>query len=138
MKFTVPKEKILEELQLLQGIVEKRNTMPILANILVQAGSDEVEMTGTDLEVGLRTHFEASIEEPGAITVSGKKLFEIVKSLPGRGPGHLPRRQELDDGDHGGGERVQHRLPAQGRVSPGSRKRSSRRRSPFRSRRSRR
>ena len=86
MKFSVPKEKILEELQLLQGIVEKRNTMPILANILIQAGSNEVEMTGTDLEVGLRTHFEASIEEPGAITVSGKKLFEIVKSLPDGAP----------------------------------------------------
>lgn len=82
MKFTVPKENILEELQLLQGIVEKRNTMPILANILVQAGPDEVELTGTDLEVGLRTHFAAAIEEPGAITVAGKKLFEIVKSLP--------------------------------------------------------
>jgi DNA polymerase-3 subunit beta len=82
MRFTVLKEQILEELQLLQGIVEKRNTMPILANILVQAGPNEVEMTGTDLEVGLRTHFEAAIEEPGAITVSGKKLFEIVKSLP--------------------------------------------------------
>ena len=39
-------------------------------------------MTGTDLEVGLRTHFPAQTEEPGAITVSGKKIFEIVKSLP--------------------------------------------------------
>jgi DNA polymerase III subunit beta len=82
MKFTVTKEQVLEELQLIQGIVEKRNTMPILANVLIQAGTSEVEMTGTDLEVGLRTHFEAAIEEPGAVTVSGKKLFEIVKSLP--------------------------------------------------------
>jgi DNA polymerase-3 subunit beta len=82
MKFTAVKEQILEELQLLQGIVEKRNTMPILANILLQAGMDGVELTGTDLEVGLRTRFEAGIEEAGAITVSGKKLFEIVKSLP--------------------------------------------------------
>ena len=82
MKFSVAKEVILDELQLLQGIVEKRNTMPILANILVTAGEDKVEMTGTDLEVGLRTHFPAQMEEPGAITVSGKKVFEIVKSLP--------------------------------------------------------
>jgi DNA polymerase-3 subunit beta len=82
MKFTVLKEQILDELQLMQGIVEKRNTMPILANILIQAGTSEVELTGTDLEVGLRTHFEASIEEPGGVTVSGKKIFEIVKSLP--------------------------------------------------------
>jgi DNA polymerase III subunit beta len=82
MKFSIQKESILEELQLLQGIVEKRNTMPILANILVQVSENEVELTGTDLEVGLKTHFEAQVKEPGAITVSGKKIFEIVKSLP--------------------------------------------------------
>jgi DNA polymerase-3 subunit beta len=82
MRFTVVKEVILDELQLLQGIVEKRNTMPILANILISVGEDKVEMTGTDLEVGLRTHFPVKTEEPGSITVSGKKVFEIVKSLP--------------------------------------------------------
>jgi DNA polymerase III subunit beta len=82
MKFSIMKENLLEELQLLQGIVEKRNTMPILANILVQASGSEIEITGTDLEVGLKTHFEARIDEPGEITVSGKKIFEIVKSLP--------------------------------------------------------
>lgn len=82
MKFSVTKEIVLDEMQLLQGIVEKRNTMPILANILVQVSEDRVEMTGTDLEVGLKTHFPASIEEKGAVTVSGKKIFEIVKSLP--------------------------------------------------------
>jgi len=82
MRFSVVKEVILDELQLLQGIVEKRNTMPILANILISVGEDKVEMTGTDLEVGLRTHFPVKTEEPGSITVSGKKVFEIVKSLP--------------------------------------------------------
>jgi DNA polymerase-3 subunit beta len=82
MKFSITKETILDELQLLQGIVEKRNTMPILANILVNAAEDRVELTGTDLEVGLKTHFEAKTEQAGAITVSGKKIFEIVRSLP--------------------------------------------------------
>ncbi len=82
MKFSLPKESLLEELQLLQGIVEKRNTMPILANILMNVSGAEVELTGTDLEVGLRTHFAADIQKPGAITVNGKKIFEIVKSLP--------------------------------------------------------
>jgi len=81
MKFSIVKEDILGELQLLQGIVEKRNTMPILANILIKTGDNEVEITGTDLEVGLRTHFQADVQDPGAITVSGKKIFEIVKSL---------------------------------------------------------
>ena len=81
MKFSLKKEDIIGELQLLQGIVEKRNTMPILANILINAKEGELELTGTDLEVGMRTHFPAKIDEPGAITISGKKLFEIVRSL---------------------------------------------------------
>ncbi|MFQ6038080.1 MAG: DNA polymerase III subunit beta [Candidatus Aminicenantales bacterium] len=81
MRFSVNKEDILQELQLLQGIVEKRNTMPILANILVTASENEIELIGTDLEVGLKTHFPAQVEETGSITISGKKLFEIVRSL---------------------------------------------------------
>jgi DNA polymerase-3 subunit beta len=81
MKFSISKQDILEELQLLQGIVEKRNTLPILANILINVTKENVEMTGTDLEVGLKSHFPAKIEKTGAVTVSGKKLFEIVKSL---------------------------------------------------------
>lgn len=82
MKFNVSKEVILDELQILQGIVEKRNTMPILANVLLNVTEKEVEITGTDLEVGMKTHFPAEIEEMGTVTVSGKKLFEIAKSLP--------------------------------------------------------
>ena len=82
MKFSISKDDILDELQLLQGIVEKRNTMPILANIMIQVSPKEVTLVGTDLEVGLITRFPADIEEGGALTVSGKKIFEIVKSLP--------------------------------------------------------
>lgn len=81
MKFSIKKEDISSELQLLQGIVEKRNTMPILANILVNARENEIELIGTDLEVGLKTHFPAKIEETGSVTLSGRKIFEIVKSL---------------------------------------------------------
>ena len=83
MKFSITKEDILQELQLLQGIVEKRSTMPILGNVLITAADNEVELTGTDLEVGLRTHFQANVEDPGSLTVSGKKLFEIVRALAG-------------------------------------------------------
>jgi len=82
MKFSINRDDLLKELQLYQGIVEKRNTMPILANILMNASGKEVELMGTDLEVGLRTHFPAEeIQEEGSITISGKKLFEIIKSL---------------------------------------------------------
>jgi DNA polymerase-3 subunit beta len=82
MKFSVPKETFLAELQILQGIVEKRNTMPILANILMNVSEQGIELVGTDLEVGMRTHIGAEIAKSGAITVNGKKIFEIVKSLP--------------------------------------------------------
>jgi DNA polymerase-3 subunit beta len=82
MKFTIKKEDILYELQLLQGIVEKRNTMPILSNILLTAEKEKIDIVGTDLEVGLRTNFGAMIEQEGSITLSGKKIFEIVKSIP--------------------------------------------------------
>lgn len=81
MKFSVNKEDILRELQLFQGIVEKRNTMPILANILMNVSEKEVELIGTDLEVGLKSHFSAQVQETGSISVSGKKIFEIVRSL---------------------------------------------------------
>jgi len=95
MKFSVSKERILEELQNLQGIVEKRNTMPILANVLLNVAETEVEMTGTDLEVGMKTHFAAKIEETGTVTVSGKKLFEIVKSLPDGQDVHFKENNDL-------------------------------------------
>jgi len=95
MQFTVQKEVIGEELQILQGIVEKRNTMPILANILIQAADGRVELIGTDLEVGLRTYFEAQVGEAGAVTVSGKKIFEIVKSLADGLPVTFKESQDL-------------------------------------------
>lgn len=82
MKFSVQKEKILEELQLLQGVVEKRTTMPILANILIEAKNGQLELVGTDLEVGFKTNVEAEVEEDGALTISGKRIFDIVKLLP--------------------------------------------------------
>lgn len=94
MKFSTKKEDIARELQLLQGIVEKRNTMPILANILVNAKEKEIELIGTDLEVGLKTHFPAQVKETGSITLSGKKVFEIIKSLP---EGKEVNFQESDD-----------------------------------------
>lgn len=81
MKFIIEKEKILKELQIFQGILEKRSTMPILANILISVLEDRIEITGTDLEVGIKCHFPAKMYEKGVITISGKKLFEIVKSI---------------------------------------------------------
>jgi DNA polymerase-3 subunit beta len=82
MELVVRKNELLRELQLFQGIVERKNTIPILANVLVEAEGSEVRLLATDLEVGLRSRCEASVAKAGAVTVPAKKLYEIVKALP--------------------------------------------------------
>lgn len=82
MELVVRKGDFLRELQLLQGIVERKNTIPILANVLLEADGTDVKLLATDLEVGLRSQCTASVTKPGALTVPAKKLYEIVKALP--------------------------------------------------------
>ena len=82
MELSLRKSDLLPELQLLQGIVERKSTIPILANVLIQAEDGTVELLATDLEVGLRSHCPASISEKGSLTLPAKKLYEIVKALP--------------------------------------------------------
>lgn len=82
MKFTVQKEHLENELQFLQGIAEKKKTIPILSNILISAADDSLGLVATDLEVSLSTICAATTTAPGSITVSSKKLFEVVRSLP--------------------------------------------------------
>ena len=82
MDLVVKKNDLLRELQLFQGIVERKNTIPILANVLMEAKGNEIRMLATDLEVGLRSRCDAVIEKPGTLTLPAKKLYEIVKALP--------------------------------------------------------
>jgi DNA polymerase III subunit beta len=82
MELVVRKNDLLRELQLFQGIVERKNTIPILANVLLEAKGDEVKLLATDLEVALRSRCKASVSKPGSLTLPAKKLYEIVKSLP--------------------------------------------------------
>lgn len=82
MELVVRKNELLRELQLFQGIVERKNTIPILANVLIEANGNEVRMLATDLEVALRSRCPASVAKGGSLTVPAKKLFEIVKALP--------------------------------------------------------
>jgi DNA polymerase-3 subunit beta len=82
MELVVRKADLLRELQLLQGIVERKITIPVLANVLMEADGDEVRLLATDLEVGLRSRCRASVARPGTLTIPAKKLFEIVKNLP--------------------------------------------------------
>jgi DNA polymerase-3 subunit beta len=82
MEIVVRKNDLLRELQLFQGIVERKNTIPILANVLLDAKDGEVKFLATDLEVALRSRCDATVTKPGILTLPAKKLFEIVKSLP--------------------------------------------------------
>ena len=82
MELVVRKNDLLRELQLFQGIVERKNTIPILANVLLDAKDGEVKFLATDLEVALRSRCDATVTKPGALTLPAKKLYEIVKSLP--------------------------------------------------------
>ncbi len=84
MELTVRRTELLRELQLFQGIVERKNTIPILANVLVEAddGADVVQLAATDLEVGLRSRCAATVTTGGSLTLPAKKLYEIVRALP--------------------------------------------------------
>src|SRR5919109_90144 len=82
MELVVKKNDLLRELQLFQGIVERKNTIPILANVLMEAKGNEIRMLATDLEVALRSRCEAAVEKSGTLTLPAKKLYEIVKALP--------------------------------------------------------
>src|ERR671930_47055 len=82
MELVVRKNDLLRELQLFQGIVERKNTIPILANVLMEAKGDQVSFLATDLEVGLRSKCTASVAKGGSLTLPAKKLYEIVKALP--------------------------------------------------------
>ncbi len=82
MKLRIARNELLTGLQRVQGVVEKRNTMPILSNILLEAKSDGVDIIATDLELGMRGLYKAAVKEPGSITLSARKLYEILKELP--------------------------------------------------------
>lgn len=81
MRIRIARDELLTGLQRVQGVVEKRNTMPILSNILLEAKQEGVEVTATDLEIMMRGLYKASVEEPGAVTLSARKLYEILKEL---------------------------------------------------------
>src|SRR4051794_36451048 len=82
MELVVRKTDLLRELQLFQGIVERKNTIPILANVLIEADGEKVRLLATDLEVGLRSTCQASVTKSGSLPLPAKKLYEIIKALP--------------------------------------------------------
>ncbi len=81
MNITIPRAALLQSVQHCQNIVERRHTIPILANLLLEANNDTLSITATDLEVGLRSQSPAIVETSGSITLSARKLFDIIKEL---------------------------------------------------------
>ncbi|MDH5620879.1 MAG: DNA polymerase III subunit beta [Gammaproteobacteria bacterium] len=82
MKFTATREALLTPLQAVIGVVERRQTMPILSNILLIAKDGQLTVTATDLEVELVARMEVDAQSDGEITVSGRKLLDICRALP--------------------------------------------------------
>ena len=82
MKFTVTRNALLNELNLVQGVIEKKSTIPILSNILLEAAGEHLDIAATDLDVTIRCGCSASIETKGTTTISARRLFDIVRLLP--------------------------------------------------------
>jgi DNA polymerase-3 subunit beta len=82
MEFTVKRNLLLNELNLVQGVIEKKSTIPILSNILLEAAEGNVGITATDLDVSICCGCAAEVETAGTLTVSARRLFDIVRLLP--------------------------------------------------------
>ena len=82
MEFSVTKSALLNELSMTQGVVERKTTIHILSNLLVEAKGSQLTITATDLELSIRTSCEAKVKKEGAGTIPAKKLLELVRLLP--------------------------------------------------------
>jgi DNA polymerase-3 subunit beta len=82
MEFTVSKTDLVRELSLSQGVVEKKTTIPILSNVLLEAEEDRIALTATDLELGVRCYCPARVKKAGAGTIPARRLLDYVRLLP--------------------------------------------------------
>ncbi len=92
MEFKIKQSVLKEELGFIQGVVERKTTIPVLSNILIESiGEGEIRIVGTDLDCTMRCDAEAEIVTPGAICVQARKLFDIVRALD---PGDVHFKKE--------------------------------------------
>jgi len=82
MQLIVERGVLWAGLQKIQGVVEKRNTMPILSNLLLEGEGETMWIFATDLEIGLKGEYPAKIQKPGGVSLSARKLFDMVRELP--------------------------------------------------------
>lgn len=81
--FEIDREVLLRALQRVQAIVDKKNTIPILSHILLEADKDKIVFSATDLEVGIKCEYPAHVQQIGKVAVPARSFYEIVKELPG-------------------------------------------------------
>jgi DNA polymerase-3 subunit beta len=82
MEFTIERDELLQGLYLTQGIVERRTTIPILANVLMDSVENGVTIAATDQEIGVRRRCDAKVKKKGSLTTGARKLYEIVRECP--------------------------------------------------------
>ena len=97
MEFTVSRADLVRELNLSQGVVEKKTTIPILSNVLVEADGDRIVLTATDLELGIRCSCAARVKKAGAGTIPARRLLDYVRLLPDADVQVKMRRQSLGE-----------------------------------------
>jgi DNA polymerase-3 subunit beta len=92
MEFTIKQSTLKDELNYIAGVVERKTTIPVLANILIESiGENEIRIVGTDLDCTMRCDVEADIKETGAICIQARKLFDIVRTLPANADLHFKK-----------------------------------------------
>ena len=82
MKFSIQREALLKPLQTIVGVVERRQTLPVLSNILMVVTNNLLSMTATDLEVEMSASLPLENAEPGDITIPARKIVDICRALP--------------------------------------------------------
>ena len=82
MEITVTRQDLVKELTATQSVVERKTTIPILSNFLIEADGDRLNITATDLDQAIRTSAAAKVKKPGACTIPARKLYDYIKLLP--------------------------------------------------------
>jgi DNA polymerase-3 subunit beta len=92
MEFTIMQSVLKEELSFIQGVVERKTTIPVLSNLLIESiGENEIRIVGTDLDVTIRCDAEADIKTAGSMCIQARKLFDIVRALPSGADAHFKK-----------------------------------------------
>jgi DNA polymerase-3 subunit beta len=113
MQFTINREQLLTPLQQIVSVIEKRQTMPILANLLLQVDRDNITLTGTDLEVQIVVRVANETINQGSITVPARKLLDICRLLPAQAVIKMEQQGDKIKVTSGGGRYTLSTLPAE-------------------------